>query len=289
MAARVLRLYPGPPEEVALPGLYLAHRLHAAASPPGHPPGYPFVYASFVGSLDGRIALVDPGTGASHVPPGLGSANDFRLLQELQAQADIFVTNAGYLRDLAAGRLDDILQVGAGDLAAWRAANGLPPQPAVAVVSSSLDFTLPASLARHGQRVVIAVGAAAPASKVDRWRRDGHEVVVAGEGASVQGGPLARELGRRGFRSAYLLSGPRMLETALRDGVLSRLYLTMTHRLFGGEHVHTMLSGPPMGAAGRLRLRSLHYDATSPEGAGQWFAEFEPSPAGTAAAPPPLE
>ncbi|MDR6773489.1 dihydrofolate reductase family protein [Azospirillum sp. BE72] len=278
MTARMLRLYPGPPEEIALSGAYLSHRLHERGSA-----GSPFVYASFVASLDGRIALRDPATGDSRLPAGLVSGNDFRLFLELQAQADCFVTHGGYLRDLAAGRLDNVLQVGTQeatrDLARWRADNGLALQPTLVIASASLDFPMPDSPARHGQRVVIATGAAAPAKRIAQWRAAGHEVLIVGAGASVEGAPLADELGRQGLRSIYLLTGPRMLDTMLRDRRLSRLYLTTAHRLLGGESFHSMLAGPELGDAGRLRLCALHYDASAPDGTGQFFAHFEPRPA----------
>lgn len=278
MTSRMLRLFPGPPEDMALDGAYLAHRLHERGNA-----GSPFVYASFVASLDGRIALRDPASGESRLPAGLVSGNDFRLFLELQAQADCMVTHSGYLRDLAAGRLDNVLQVGTqtatGDLARWRADNGLTPQPAVVVASASLDFPMPDSPARHGQRVFIATGAAAPAERIAQWRAAGHEILVVGSGASVEGGPLVDELGRLGLRSIYLLTGPRMLDTMLRDRRLSRLYLTTAHRLLGGESFHSMLTGPELGDAGRLRLCALHYDASAPDGTGQFFAHFEPRPA----------
>ncbi|MBK1836795.1 dihydrofolate reductase family protein [Azospirillum sp. YIM B02556] len=278
MSACMLRLFPGAPEEVALPGAYLAHRLHERGRVDA-----PFVYASFVNSLDGRIALRDPATGESRLPGGLVSGNDFRLFLELQAQADCLITHGGYLRDLSAGRLDDVLQVGmqesARELAQWRVDNGLPPQPAIVIASASLDFPMPDSPARHGQRVLIATGASAPADRIARWRAAGYEVLIAGSGASVEGGPLVLELGSRGLRSLYLLTGPRMLDTMLRDGRLSRLYLTTAHRLLGGESFHSMLSGPELGDAGRLRLCTLHYDVSAPDGTGQFFAHFEPRPA----------
>ena len=278
MTARMLRLFPGPPEEIALDGAYLAHRLNERGSA-----GAPFVYASFVASLDGRIALRDPTTGESRLPAGLVSGNDFRLFLELQAQADCMVTHGGYLRDLAAGRLDNVLQVGTQeatrDLAQWRADNGLAPQPTLVVASASLDFPMPDSPARHGQRVLIATGAAAPAERIAQWRGAGFEVLVVGSGASVEGGLLVDELGRQGLRSVYLLTGPRMLDTMLRERRLSRLYLTTAHRLLGGESFHSMLAGPELGDAGRLRLCALHYDASAPDGTGQFFAHFEPRPA----------
>ncbi|MGH8671441.1 MAG: hypothetical protein ACREUA_05305, partial [Burkholderiales bacterium] len=115
----ILRLYPEPSMQCALEGLYLAENLHRMGSS-----DRPFVYANFISSLDGRIALIDPGDGKSRVPGELTSLNDWRLFQELQAQADCFITHGAYLRTLAEGRLDDILQVGtkpeSADLLAWR-------------------------------------------------------------------------------------------------------------------------------------------------------------------------
>ena len=273
MAAPMLRLYPGPPQQAAVEGAYLSHALHRLGNA-----ARPFVYADFVSSLDGRIALDEPG-GESRLPPALRSANDLRLLLELMAQADCLITHGGYLRAIAAGRLDDILQVGARagseDLARWRKASGLAPQPAVAIASASLDFPLPPSLAQHGQPVMVATGAGAPADKVAALRAHGCEVFVAGQGRYVEGRPLTRELGARGFRSLFLLAGPRMLETMLRDRILARLYLTMVHCVLGGAAFHTLIAGPELGPAGRLKLSALHYDAVQPEGAGQWFAQFE--------------
>lgn len=281
-SGRMVRLFPAPPEDVAVEGTWLADRLHELGSP-----ARPFVYASFVCSLDGRIALRDPATATGRLPAALGSASDFRLLLELQAQADCLVTHAGYMRDIAAGRLDDILQVGGpgpgADLARWRRENGLPAQPAVVIASASLDFSVPDSLAHSRQRVIVAVGRAAPAGRLATLRRQGHEVIVAGGGPSVDGGPLVRALGERGFRSLHLMAGPRLFDTVLRDGALSRLYLTTTHRLLGGEAFDTMLAGPELGdAEGRLRLSSLHYDPMEPVGPGQWFTRFD-----CAAARPP--
>lgn len=269
----MLRLYPGPPQEAVVEGAYLAHALHRLGSA-----ARPFVYADFVSSLDGRIALDEPG-GDSRLPPALRSANDLRLLLELVAQADCLITHGGYLRAIASGRLDDILQVGvrAGteDLAQWRKASGLAPQPAVAIASASLDFPLPPSLVKHEQRVMVATGDGAPADKVAAFRAQGCEVFVAGRARYVEGGPLTRELGARGFRSLFLLAGPRMLETMLRDRMLARLYLTVAHCVLGGAPFHTLVAGPELGPAGRLKLQALHYDAAQPDGVGQWFAQFE--------------
>jgi riboflavin biosynthesis pyrimidine reductase len=274
MAARILRLYPGPPQESALAGTYLAQNLHTLGTAAA-----PFVYADFVLSLDGRIALRDPSTGMSHLPAELRSDNDLRLLLELEAQADCLITNSSYLRAIAAGHLDDILQVGTRDdtrdLAEWRSQNGLSRQPAVVIASASLDFPIPPSLSLHAQRVLIATGEATPADKLKVLRAQGYEVIIAGKGGSVEGAALTSALAGLGFRSIFLLAGPRMLETALRDGVLLRLYVTIAHRILGGESFDTLISGPELGSAGRLRLTALYYDGMVPDQIGQWFAQFK--------------
>jgi riboflavin biosynthesis pyrimidine reductase len=266
--ARILRLFPTPAEEVTLRGLYLQQALHRLGSPEA-----PFVYADFVSSLDGRIAV------AGRVPLELTGSNDLRLLLELQAQADCMITHAGYLRSIAQGRLGDILEVGTRedtrDLALWRREQGLPAQPSVTVVSSSLDFPMPASLARDAGRVLIATGAEAAADRIEAWRKEGYRVMIAGSGTHVEGTTLTRQLSGLGFRSIFLLAGPRMLETMLRGQMLSRLYVTMVHRLVGGESMETMISGSELASAGRLRLGALYHDPHGPDATSQWFAQFD--------------
>jgi riboflavin biosynthesis pyrimidine reductase len=274
MAAEILELYPHAGGVRALDGTYLAHDLHLLGTPE-----QPFVYANFVSSLDGRIAVVEANTGESYVLEDLTSRHDWRLFQELQAQAACMVTHGGYLRALAARKFEDILQVGVAkqalDIGDWRTAHGLTRQPAIAIVSRTLDFPIPPSLERHEQPVHIITANGAPADRVSFWRDHGYEIVFAGPGASVEGAPMIRALGARGYTRLYLLAGPQMLETVLRDGSLSRLYLTLTHQLIGGELFHTLTAGPRLGRAGRLQLHTLYYDALAPRGTGQWFASFD--------------
>lgn len=274
MSAEILELYPQAGTKRPLEGTYLAHDLRALGTP-----DQPFVYANFVSSLDGRIAVVEAHTGESYVLEDLTSGHDWRLFQELQAQADCMVTHGGYLRALAEGKFEDILQVGiarqALDIGRWRAAHGLMRQPAIAIVSRTLDFPIPPSLERHEQPVHIITGDDAPADRVAFWRERGCEVVFAGLGDSVEGAPMIRALGARGYVRLYLLAGPQMLETVLRDRSLSRLYLTVTHQLIGGELFHTLTAGPRLGRAGRMQLHTLHYDPVAPKGTGQWLASFD--------------
>ncbi len=274
MEKKISRLYPPPYQEQALAGLYLNHAVHELGSLES-----PFVYANFLTSLDGRIAIDDKKNGISHLPKGITTPSDFRLFLELQAQADCLITHGGYLRTLAEGRLGNILQVGLGpeskDLKEWRKKRGFDQQPAIIITSASLDFPMPESINAHGQTVTIATGEAANRYKVNRWRKKGYRVIFAGRGNMVEGGPLVDALGSMGYQTLYLIAGPRILDTMVRDGKLSRLYQTISHRLVGGESFHSLLPGPELGAVGNMQLRSLYYDSASPEAVGQWFAQFD--------------
>ncbi|MDD5036910.1 MAG: dihydrofolate reductase family protein [Methylococcaceae bacterium] len=273
MSKPIFRLHPPPHQSVGLRGLYLDLKLHELGSAEK-----PFVYANFLSSLDGRIALEDAG-GEAYLPKSLTTPDDFRLFLELEAQADCLITHGGYLRSLQAGRLGNILQIGlredAADLAQWRIDQGLSPQPAIVVASASLDFPLPDSIREHGQTCYIATGKNADPAKAERWRERGYEILYAGEADKVEGAPLVRALAERGFRSIYLIAGPHMLDTMVRDGRLSRLFQTITHQLMGGRAFRTVSPGPEFGLFGHLKLRSLYYDPSSPDDTGQWFAQFD--------------
>jgi hypothetical protein len=51
--------------------------------------------------------------------------------------------------------------------------------------------------------------------------------------------------------------------------------VTIAHRILGGESFDTLISGPELGSAGRLRLAALYYDGMVPDQIGQWFAQFK--------------
>ncbi len=273
MSERILCLYPEPCGEVPLNGLYLQHHLHRLGSR-----DRPFVYANFLSSLDGRIAVEDSASDNPYIPEHISTQSDLRLFLELQAQADCLITHGGYMRALSEGRLGNVLQVGvqpgAEDLPQWRAAQKLPPQPAIVIASASLDFPLHPSLEEQAQSVYIATGRDADSGRINEWRARGCRILFAGESASVEGEALIKALQEQGLKSIYLVAGPRMLDTMVRQRQLSRLYHTITHQLVGGTDFHTMLPGQMLGAQGRLRLRSLYYDADTPVGAGQFFAQF---------------
>lgn len=267
---KLLRLYPQPGDFCTIQGLYLAHQIHNLGTPE-----FPFVYANFLSSLDGRIALEDVSKSITYIPAHLTTDTDFRLFMELHAQADCLITHGGYMRALDQHRLGNILQIRGKDLIEWRRNKGLKAQPAIIIASASLNFPMHDSLQNHAQNVYIATGKNADPKLIRFWQNLGYPILISGEDRMVQGAPLTHELGRLGYKSIYLIAGPQMLDTMIRELQLTRLYLTVTHQLIGGKDFRTLLTGSTLGPEGNLTLKSMYYDDCSPAGTGQFFMQFE--------------
>lgn len=258
------------PEQFERPlhGLYLAHGLRKLAQ------GRPFVYANFVASLDGRIAIPDTAKGGLKVPPQIANDRDWRLFQELAIQADLIITTGRYLRDYAAGKAQEILRVyddpRFADLRAWRETQGLSPQPDLAVVSSSLDFPVPDALHHAGRRVIVVTDARADAGRVRILEAQIGQVVVAG-GDRVEGLQFVARMAEAGYRVIYSAAGPKIAHMLLAGGVLDRLYLTQVSRVLGGGPFSTIVEGALFAPAIDLPLRHLYFDARGASNTGQLF------------------
>ncbi|NJN44839.1 MAG: hypothetical protein HC806_09065 [Anaerolineae bacterium] len=180
----ILQLYPTPSKSLPLEGLYLNHNLRQFAEASGKP----FVYTNFITSLDGRIAIPHPSKPGMTVPAAIANDRDWRLFQELAIQADVLITSGRYLRDYADGRAQEILRIYEddqfSDLGAWRSARGLPPYPALAVISASLDFPIPTALAERTV-FVFTTGDADP-ERVTTLERQAGKVFAVGQ-SSVDG------------------------------------------------------------------------------------------------------
>lgn len=254
----VLRLYPSPGEALPLNKLYLRENLrqHAAGASA-------FVYANFVTSLDGRIAIPHPDRPGLAVPEQVANARDWRLFQELAVQADVLITSGRYLRDYADGRAQEILRVyddpAFADLGEWRAEHGLSAQPDLAVVSRSLRFPIPPALVEGGRSVVVITTADADRARIDELEAQLGRVVIAGED-SVHGGQMVDALAGLGYRMIYSAAGPQVLHLLLHADRLDRLYLTFVSRILGGSPFSSIVEGDLLTPPADFRLRSLYLD-----------------------------
>jgi len=266
----VLQLFPADGQNRALHGLYRSLNLHRQAAA-----GDVLIYANYIASVDGRIALPKRGSNEMEVPAAIANRRDWRLYQELAAQSDVMLTSARYFRQLAKGCAQDLLPVGAGDayadLLQWRREQGLKPQPDVMVLSSSLDLPLAALQSLTDRNVMIVTGAGADAGKCAALEAEGFRVLVGGNGGQVDGGALKQLLITEGYRSAYMIAGPEVHGTLLSAGVLDELFLTTHLSLLGGDSFYT-ISGRQLHETVRLELRSLYLDQH--DAGSQLFARY---------------
>ncbi len=268
----LIQLYPPIGERRALAGAYLDHDLRRL----GQEWDRPFVYANFVISLDGRIAVPREDGDGLTVPGATANERDWRLFQELASQADLIISSGRYLRDWAAGRAQEILQVDDprfADLRQWRQTQGLPPQPDIAIVSGSLRFPIPDVLTAGGRKVVVFTTADPDPARVAEIEARAGRVLVAGR-ERVEGAALVRQMGQLGYRTVYSAAGPRILHLLLADGVLDRLYLTHANRLLGGEPFASIVDGPLLTPPVSMTIERIYLDPAALDGLGQLFVTY---------------
>ncbi len=269
----VLQLYPSPARERSLEGLYLAHDLRQRAEEVGNP----YIYSNFVTSLDGRIATAHPTRPGLEVPKDIANERDWRLYQEMAAQADIIISSGRYLRDWADGRAQEILRIDDprfADLRKFRQQKGLSPQPDIAIISGSLDFPIPDVLRAGGRKIIVFTTADPPPDRVKEIEAKAGQVIVAGE-QSVDGQRLARSLVELGYNCVYSSAGPKILHLLLDAGVLNRLYLSVVSRILGGQPYATVAEGALFSPAVDMVLKALYHDAHGADGTGQLFAVYD--------------
>ncbi len=262
----IKQLYPPAAEVEPLQGVYLALNLHRYALP-----GDVFIYANYIKSLDGRISLLNEGSGEFSVPEVVANSRDWRLYQELAGQSDVMLTSARYFRQLAKGCAQDLLPVGASpefeDIKMWRETHGLKPQPDVMVLSSSLDIPLEALSYVGDRKVTVLTVQQQREEKVKLLESAGVKVIqAAGE---VTGQFVRQSLMTLGYQSAYLIAGPKVHHTLLADSCLDELFLTSHFSLLGGHSYHSLLEDAM--PAVKMKLLSIYLD----EQEGQMFMRYQ--------------
>ena len=202
----LLQLYPQPVQEIPFSGAYLAQDVRREAKA-----DQVFIYANFVVSLDGRIAIPHPSGKGLTVPKQIANERDWRLFQELAGQADLIISSGRYLREWAEGRAQEILQIDDprfADIRDWRQARGLKPQPDIAIISGSLRFPIPPVLTAGGRSVVVFTTSDPDPARVAQIEAQAGRVYAVGA-TSVDGALLAQKMAALGYRSVYSAAGPQ--------------------------------------------------------------------------------
>ncbi|MDX8381728.1 MAG: dihydrofolate reductase family protein [Ghiorsea sp.] len=228
-----------------------------------------FIYANYISSLDGRIALYDATVGEYTVPESIANKRDWRLYQELAGQADVMITSARYFRQLADNKAQDLLPVGSddtyADIKAWREEQGLKSQPDVVVLSHSLDIPI-AALAKVKDRQVIVLTSSQDADKIVALEQQQVSVI---QNNIIDGAFIRTALIKQNYKSAYMIAGPKVFHTLVQDEVVNELFLTSNFSLLGGGKMSTVLD-EDLPQASTLKLLTAYLD----EGGTQMFQRF---------------
>lgn len=248
--------------QMPLVGLYLEQRLAAAAETMGRS----LVLTNFITDRKGVIAKGEDEE-HFHVPSEIKNASDWRLFQELLAQADVMISSSSYFRRVAAAgsRAQNVLsQFEPGGefamLGEWRLAQGYQQRsPDLAIVTRSLDFSIPDPLQRSNRRVfVFTTHAAANAPQAHAFNDAGVTVVGSGE-MGVDGGRVIDWLSdAAGYRVIMQTAGPGVLHLLLAAQRLDTFYITEAQRVIPLERPadgRTLLpDGKKVGQLNEFRL-----------------------------------
>jgi len=275
MQQDILELYPAAGTRHPLRGLYLGQVLERTRHTTT-----PFIYSNFISSLDGRIAVPGPDRSSHQVPPAIANPRDWRLFQELAAQADLLITSARYFRQAAQQEAQAELPVGSSpefdDLRAWRASQGLSPQPDIAVFSASLDIPVESIRIYQDRTLYLITGGAADTEKLQHLIKSSHaRAITCGQQGHVDAGMLRATLAELGYRRVYAIAGPSVLHTLIQGNALDRLYHTTAHCLLGGTRFDTFVWGAPLEPAFCMPLKAMYLDPHAPQGAGQTLAIYD--------------
>jgi riboflavin biosynthesis pyrimidine reductase len=269
----LVQLYPTPSRDVPFNGAYLAHNLRQKMVEIDDV----FVYANFITSVDGRIAIPDSSNGGLIVPKSTTNARDWRLFQELVAQADLIISSGRYLRDWANGKAQEILQVDDPrfeDLRSWREEHKLAPQPDIAIISSSLQFPVPDVLTAGGRKFIVLTARVPDQARVKQIERKSGQVIIVGDN-HVDGRRMVNVMKELGYRMVFSAAGPKILHLLLSGGMLNRLYVTYANRILGGDPFSSIVDGPLIKPAVDLRINSIYLDPNGLDGTGQLFVSYD--------------
>lgn len=188
-------------------------------------PDRPHVFANFVASLDGIVALVPRGSGAQISG---GNAHDRAVMGLLRAVADGVVIGAGTLR--AEG--DDVWTAEricpelAGPYARLRAALGKPAAPLQIVVSGSGDLDLSRAVF-SGAVPYLVVTTSSGAARL-RAQRSPVSVAVPAPGAGWISLAAVLEAAELGPGALVLVeTGPTSASRYLEEGAVDEMFLTL--------------------------------------------------------------
>jgi riboflavin biosynthesis pyrimidine reductase len=238
-------------EDERLPSVALPAELHRLY---GGDLGFtePRVYANFVATLDGIVAI--PSIPSSNSLIGMESKADHFVMGLLRAFADIVLIGAGVLRASPTGTWlpEKVYPPAAEAFAELRHDLGKTDAPEVAVLTGSgaIDPSHP----------VFEAGAVVLTSAPGAERLAGQlpaagSIIVLGDDTTIDGRRVVEALLERGHRLILSEAGPHAFGSLVAAQAVDELFLTVSPLLVGGGEDRYRLvesTGPLPGVRGRL-------------------------------------
>ena len=225
----------------------------------------PLVYANFVSSIDGIVALPSVAASPSMIS-GKSEADRF-VMGLLRAFADVVLIGAGTLLAEPEHRWTPgfIYPQATDHYAALRRELGLRADPELFVLTAT--GTLDPSPAALAGATVLTTGRGAR-RMASGGRRTPLAVVELGEEGPLDVRRVLRYLHRRGYARVLSEGGPKVIGELLAHGVLDELFLTVSPKLFGRtpqerrpglvEGMDLLQDGPPTGRIKSVRRHGDH-------------------------------
>jgi riboflavin biosynthesis pyrimidine reductase len=218
-------------ESPNLPGSALTPRLEELY---GGPLGFdePRVYANFVSTLDGVVAI--PKSSSSNRLIRVGSEGDLFVIGLLRALADVVLTGAGTLAAFPRGRLtpEQSYPPGASDFAELRRTLGKDDRPEVAIVTGSGSIDPKHPVLKTGALVLTsAQGGARLAGRLPA----ASTVMSLGSEPALDPRDVVGALRARGHRLILSEVGPHGFGALVHAGVVDELFLTVSPIFVGGS------------------------------------------------------
>ena len=271
----IVQLLPTPSKVVKTKGLYLKH----FRDKPNLQVAYTsYVYTNFVASLDGKISITSAKTGNQYIPSTITNKVDWRLYQELAAISDAVIISANFIRNINDNDIQSLIPISISDeykdLLCWRNEKRLSRQPAVIILSKTLNIPLAKLHKLTKRKVYIATGHKTKNAISHRLKSYGIEIIRAGDGNSVNFKELIPKLADIGLYNIYSVAGPNILYGLLKNQCLDRLYLSQVNKIIAGKYYDPIVTGPLLTHPASFSLQELYYDGEGPSDACQLFYVF---------------
>jgi len=193
----------------------------------------PYVRANFISSVDGSAT-------AAGLSGELGAPADKRVFDLLRQLSDVILVGAGTVRDEGYGAM-----VLGADAARWRVAHGRAEQPALAIVTGSLNLDPTSDVFTKApvRPIVLTAENAAPERRAALQQVA--DVVDCGA-QTVEPQRMVDALAERGLGRIHCEGGPTLFGALVQADLIDSLCLTVSPSLEGGagpriSRTHTAL------------------------------------------------